>query len=115
MLQNLTEEIAECYHCASQCRERAALADNPDTKQEYLDMERRWLNLARSYEFAERLSDFTTEARRRTVSPTPSSALVRKQKAAAGPGAAEDTGHRAAGADRRGRPAPVAHFWGEVW
>jgi len=30
-----------------------------------LDMEKRWLNLARSYEFAERLSDFTKPFRRR--------------------------------------------------
>jgi len=28
-------------------------------KADYLDMERRWMSLARSYEFAERLSDFT--------------------------------------------------------
>jgi hypothetical protein len=28
-------------------------------KADYLAMERRWLSLARSYEFAERLSDFT--------------------------------------------------------
>jgi hypothetical protein len=30
--------------------------------QEYLEMEHRWLNLARSYEFTERLSTFTRGA-----------------------------------------------------
>ena len=30
----------------------------------FLDMERRWLSLAHSYEFSERLSNFTTEAKR---------------------------------------------------
>jgi hypothetical protein len=31
-------------------------------KADYLDMERRWLSLARSYEFTEGLSNFTTTA-----------------------------------------------------
>jgi len=35
---------------------RAALS--PSAIQEYLEMERRWLALARSYEFTERLSRF---------------------------------------------------------
>jgi len=30
-----------------------------DSKAGFLDMERRWLSLVRSYEFAERLSNFT--------------------------------------------------------
>jgi hypothetical protein len=33
-------------------------------KADYLAMERRWLSLARSYEFAERLSDFVGPFRR---------------------------------------------------
>ena len=31
----------------------------------YLDMERRWLSLARSYEFAERLTNFVEPFRKR--------------------------------------------------
>jgi len=31
----------------------------------YLEMEQRWLDLARSYEFAERLSRFTEPSRKR--------------------------------------------------
>jgi hypothetical protein len=37
-------------------------------KADYLEMERRWLSLARSYEFAERLSSFTEPFRNRRPS-----------------------------------------------
>jgi hypothetical protein len=56
MLQKLTEEIAECYAHASHCCEQAKQAVDPSIKRDFLDMERRWLSLARSYEFAERLN-----------------------------------------------------------
>jgi hypothetical protein len=59
MLQKLSEEIAECYKCASECREYAKRALDQATKQDFLEMERRWLSLAHTYEFAKRLSDFT--------------------------------------------------------
>ena len=64
MLQKLTEEIAECYRRASEARERANSAGDQATKQDFVDMEGRWLSLAHSYEFAERLSGFTDEAKR---------------------------------------------------
>jgi hypothetical protein len=64
MLQKLTEEIAECYRHASHCRERAKRAPDPLTQRDFLDMEWRWLSLARSYEFAERLSRFTAPFRK---------------------------------------------------
>jgi hypothetical protein len=59
MLQKLTEEIAECYANASHCRKRAKEAVDPSIKRDFLDMEWRWLSFAHSYEFAERLSNFT--------------------------------------------------------
>jgi hypothetical protein len=50
MLQKLTEEIADCYAPASECRECAKQAlDDPATKRDFLEMERRWIMLARSY------------------------------------------------------------------
>jgi hypothetical protein len=55
MLQKLTEEIAECYRHASECRERAKTTD-PATKMDLLGQERHWLSLAHSYEFAGRLT-----------------------------------------------------------
>jgi len=54
MLQKLTEEIAECYRHARECRESAERVSDPATKNDFLDQERRWLSLAHSYEFAER-------------------------------------------------------------
>jgi hypothetical protein len=55
MLQKLSEEIAECYRHASECRDRAKRAD-PATKMELLGQERRWLSLAHGYEFAGQLT-----------------------------------------------------------
>jgi hypothetical protein len=64
MLQKLSEDIRECYERAEQCRRAAETAGNPSAKGDFLDMEKRWLSLARSYEFAERLSSFTAPFRR---------------------------------------------------
>ena len=55
MLLKLTGEIAECHRYAIEARERANTAGKAATKQDFLDMERRWLSLARSYEFVEQL------------------------------------------------------------
>ena len=59
MLQNLSEEIRECLRLAEECRQLSTTALSPAAIKGYLDMEQRWLALARSYEFAERLSRFT--------------------------------------------------------
>ena len=80
MLPKLTGEIAECYRHATDARERAMSAGNDATKQDFLDAERRWLSLAHSYEFAERLSSFTDEVKRHrpkdsaAVGPAPAAA-----------------------------------------
>ena len=47
MLQNLKDEVRECYEHAEECRRRAEYAADNATKQDYLDLERRWLSLAR--------------------------------------------------------------------
>ena len=54
MLQNLSKETRECYRLAEECRRLAQAALTEAGKADYLDMERRWLSLAHSYEFAER-------------------------------------------------------------
>ena len=59
MLQNLSKEIRECYHRAEECRRLAQAALTESVRTDYLDMERRWLALVHSYEFTERLSNFT--------------------------------------------------------
>jgi hypothetical protein len=39
-------------------------------KADFLDLERRWLSLARSYEFTERLDDFCADRRRQAAALT---------------------------------------------
>jgi hypothetical protein len=65
MLQKLSEEIRECLRHAEECKRLSKTAFSPSAIEDYLSMEQRWLNLARSYEFAERVSDFTKPFRGR--------------------------------------------------
>ena len=58
MLQRLSDNIRECYLHADGCRRHADETVDPSRKQFYLDMERRWLLLARSRAFAEQVSSF---------------------------------------------------------
>jgi hypothetical protein len=62
MLENLSEQIRECYRHAEECARKAAAQSDLCLKQDFLDMERGWLALAKSYELSERLSDFTNHA-----------------------------------------------------
>jgi hypothetical protein len=59
MLQRLSEEIGECLLRAAECKRLSKTALIPSAIKDYLDMEQRWLNLARSYEFTESVSRFT--------------------------------------------------------
>jgi hypothetical protein len=65
MLQNLSREIRECHQRAVECRRLAEAAKTEAGKADFVDMEQRWLTLARSYEFTERLSSFTEPFRKR--------------------------------------------------
>jgi len=65
MLQNLSEEIRECLSRAEECKWLSKTAPTGTAIKEYLEMEQRWLALAQSYEFAERLSRFTEPFRRK--------------------------------------------------
>jgi len=64
MLRALSSEIRECYRHAEECKRRAESSVDPSTRTDFLEMERRWLFLAHSYEFTERLTDFSRPARR---------------------------------------------------
>jgi len=64
MLKNLSEEICECFRHAEDCARKAAAQSCPKLKQDFLELERRWLYLARSYEFTERLTDLCVETKR---------------------------------------------------
>ena len=64
MLHHLSEDIAACYLRAEQARLRAKQADHTALKQESFDMERRWISLARSYEFLQSACSSLTKLRR---------------------------------------------------
>jgi PAS domain S-box-containing protein len=61
LLQNLSERVRLCYERAAEAREHAEAISDPEAKDDFVRMEKRWLLLARSYEFGERLDDFTRE------------------------------------------------------
>jgi hypothetical protein len=64
MLKNLSEEIRECHRHAEDCERQAAAQTDPKLKADFVQLAQRWLFLARSYEFTERLTDFSDEAKR---------------------------------------------------
>lgn len=64
MLSNLSEQIRECLQQAEDCARQAAAQSCPKLREDFLGMERRWLYLARSYEFTERLTDFSADTNR---------------------------------------------------
>ncbi len=51
MLQNLSQQVRECLQHAEDCAHRAKVEPDPNPQRDYLMMERRWLSLARSYQF----------------------------------------------------------------
>ena len=60
MLENLGEHVRECLRRAEESAERAKREPNPDIQRDFLEMEGRWLRLASSYQFLERLGSFTS-------------------------------------------------------
>ena len=63
VLNNLSEQIRDCLEHAEECARRAAAQTDPALRDDFLRLEKRWLELARSMEFAERLTDFSDEAK----------------------------------------------------
>jgi hypothetical protein len=59
MLENVSEQARECYAHAEYCARKAAAQTDPLLKQDYFDLEQHWLTLARSFEFSERLDQFS--------------------------------------------------------
>jgi hypothetical protein len=64
MVQKISARVADCYKRAAESRVRAAAAADDTDKAEYLNIERRWLMLARSYELSERVTGLNEEVRR---------------------------------------------------
>src|SRR5262249_20797961 len=61
MQNNLSEQIRNCFRHAEDCARKAAEQTDPNLKQDFLELEESWLFLARSFEYNERLSDFSDE------------------------------------------------------
>jgi PAS domain S-box-containing protein len=59
MPEQLTDRGRECYEFAAEARAKADATDDPALKDEFLNVEKRWLILARSYGFSENHKDFT--------------------------------------------------------
>jgi hypothetical protein len=64
MLNNLNEESREWYQQAAHCARQADAQTDPKVKQQFLELKRLWLLLARSYEFTESQPDFSNETKR---------------------------------------------------
>jgi PAS domain S-box-containing protein len=60
MLEQLSEQVRNCHERAAEAKAKADATDDPTLRAEFLDMQSRWLTLARSYGFTESLEDFTT-------------------------------------------------------
>jgi hypothetical protein len=56
MLQRTSKNATECHRRATLCAERAKHALNSDDRYFHLSMAQRWLSLAGSYEFSNRLA-----------------------------------------------------------
>ena len=59
MLQNLSQQVRECLQHAEDCAHRAKIEPHPNLARDFVDMERRWLGLARSWQFSEQLDTFS--------------------------------------------------------
>jgi hypothetical protein len=59
MVRDPNEKTRECLRRADDCARHAAAQTDPKLRQDFLDMQGRWLRLASSYELGERLTTST--------------------------------------------------------
>jgi hypothetical protein len=64
MLNYLSEQIRECHMHAEHRARQAGVQIDPKLRNDFLEMERRWLMLSRSYEFTQLMLDFSDEPKR---------------------------------------------------
>ncbi len=71
MLNKLSEQIRECLEHAEDCARKAvAQPDGSTLKQDFLNLEKNWRSLARSFQSGEQLTNFINEANRKASAPT---------------------------------------------
>jgi two-component sensor histidine kinase/PAS domain-containing protein len=61
VLQQLSEQVRECHRRAADARAQAEASADPALKRSFLDLEDRWVFLARSHMFTESLQDFADQ------------------------------------------------------
>jgi len=61
MLQNESENIAECLRHAATAQRLSDKAADPAAKRDYADIAGRWRGLAESYQFAEQVERFLAD------------------------------------------------------
>lgn len=64
MLENLSDKIRECYRHAEDCERLAKIQTDLALRKDFFDAGERWLKLAHSYEFTERLQRFPSKPKR---------------------------------------------------
>jgi hypothetical protein len=76
MLVRLSQRIARCLERARLCREQASAAADLASQRDFSDLQDRWLGLAASYEFCQRMASRTDDldAHRRDVRSIPNRA-----------------------------------------
>jgi hypothetical protein len=60
MFPTVNKNARECRFHAEHCADQARLQSDPQLRRDFLEMHQRWLSLARSYEFLERLELLST-------------------------------------------------------
>jgi hypothetical protein len=68
MLNNPNEESHEWYQQAAHCAQQADAQTDPKVKQQFLELKRLWLLLARSYEFTESQTETAKPSRESPMS-----------------------------------------------
>ena len=69
VLNNLSDQIRDCLQHAEGCARKAAAQTDPALRDDFLRLEKRWLELARSMDFAERLNSFTNNMPKPNIKP----------------------------------------------
>ena len=69
MLENPTDEIRICLRHAEEYARKAEEASRPNSRENFLEMRRRWLRLAHSYQFAKELKGCRKAVSDRGLSP----------------------------------------------
>src|SRR5215475_5959015 len=69
MLKPANQNTKYCYGRALEAEQKAANAQNATDREFWLDREKRWFQLATSYEFTERVAAFVNELRNAPKTP----------------------------------------------